>query len=116
MAEPQTSTTAAVIAAAAPLAGQYALIVLAALAGSLCALSWATTTTRVDGAKLLMRVVLTATALTGAIAWVLEAKAGFPASKALVPVAFFIGYFGDRWGEIREALVARLLSFIGGVK
>lgn len=116
MAELQTSTTAAVMAAAAPLAGQYAVIVFAAIGGSLCALSMAKTTTRVDGAKLLMRVVLTATALTGAIAWLLEAKAGLPASKAIAPVAFFIGMFGDRWGEIREAVVNRLLSFIGGGK
>jgi hypothetical protein len=114
MAEPQTTVMAAVVAAVAPLAGQYAVIVFAALAGSLWALSAAQTATRLDGAKLLLRLVLTAAVLTGFVAWALEAKTGFPASKAVAPVAFFIGMFGDRWAEVREAIVRRVVAVIGG--
>jgi hypothetical protein len=116
MAEPQTSATAAIVAAVAPLAGQYAVIVFAALAGSLWALASAKTETRLDGAKLLLRLVLTAAVLTGFVAWALEQQTGFPASKAVAPVAFFIGMFGDRWTDVRDAIVQRVVSVIGGGK
>jgi hypothetical protein len=114
MAEPQASVTALAVALISPLFGQYAVIVFAALAGSLWPLSAAPTATRMDGAKLLLRLVCTSAALSGFVAWALEQKAGFPASQAMAPVAFLIAAMGNRWGELFDKIAQRLGSIIGG--
>jgi hypothetical protein len=114
MAEPQTSVTAVVAALVAPLFGQYAVIIFAALAGGLWPLSAAATQTRTQGALLLLRLILTATVLTGLIAWGLEQKTGFPASKALGPVAFLIAAMGNRWGDVFDKIASRIGSIISG--
>jgi len=110
----KSGVAAALLAVASSLADQYGAVIFFALAGSMCALASANTPTRWDGAKLLARLVVTAAALTGVVAWLLEQHAGLPASKGAVPVAFLIGYVGDRWSEIRDAVVKRCVSIIGG--
>lgn len=82
MAEP-TSTAAGGISLAAlsvamlgPLAGPYALIVFAALAGALWPLSSAEPMTRKAGAWLLLRCTLTSVALTGALSGIVQAQWG----------------------------------------
>lgn len=114
MADHPISPTALVVAGAAPFTGQYAVIVFAALAGALWPLAAAKTATRSEAAMLLVRLVGTAAALTYAIAWVLEQKAGVPASVGLSPVAFLIAAIGNRWGELFDAAVERARRVIRG--
>lgn len=114
MAEPHISPTAIIVAGAAPFTGQYAVIVYAALAGALWPLAAAKTATRFDAAMLLVRLVGTAAALTYAVAWVLEKKAGVPASISLSPVAFVIAAIGNRWGVLFDEVVERVRRVIRG--
>lgn len=114
MPEPQISPTAVIVAGAAPFTGQYAVIVFAALAGALWPLAAAKTATRLEAAMLLVRLVGTAAALTYAVAWLLEQKAGVPASVALSPVAFLIAAIGNRWGLLFDEAVERARRVIRG--
>lgn len=105
------SLAAVSIALLGPMAGPYALIVFAALAGALWPLSAAEAVGRVAGAKLLLRCTLTAVALTSALAMVLQSKWQIPATEALSPVAFLIGALGNGWRPVFEAVGAGL-SFV----
>lgn len=112
MPEPTTGGSVGLVAIAiallGPAAGPYAVIVLSALAGALWALSRSETATRVHGALLLARLVVTAIVLTGAVAWWLESQYKLPAHQLLAPVAFGIGAMGDGWRSVIDGLVARL--------
>jgi len=114
MSEPHSNTAVVAVAIVSPFFGQYAVLLFASLAGSLWALSSASTTTRRDGALLLLRLVATSAALTGFVAWLLEQRLGIPASKAVAPVAFLISAVGDRWRDILDSVVARVRSTITG--
>lgn len=114
MPEPQSNTAAVVVAIVSPFFGQYAIVLFAALAGALWPLSSTSTGTRRDGALLLLRLVATSAALTGFVAWMLEQRLGFPASKAMAPVAFLISAVGDRWRDILDSVVARVRATITG--
>lgn len=125
MAEPTTtaaggiSLTTLFVAVLGPLAGPYALIVFAALAGALWPLSSAETETRAAGAWLLLRCTLTAVALTAFIGQGLDKFYGIPAIEALAPVAFAIGALGNGWRPVFAALagaVAALAGRVGGVR
>lgn len=87
---------AAAITLFGPLAGPYAVILLSALAGALWALAAAPTTTRRQGALLLLRQLLTAVALTGSVAWWLEKSYDWPVHHIIAPIAFAIGMGVDR--------------------
>lgn len=118
MPEPTSTTSVAIVTFAVallgPMAGEYAVIVLSALAGSLWALSKLETATRVAGAALVLRLVLTAVALTGFVAWFLETEYQWPAHHLLAPVAFVIGALGDRWPRIFDAVFQRVRRRIAG--
>lgn len=110
MAEP-TSTAAGGISLAAlsvallgPLAGPYALIVFAALAGALWPLSSAEPMTRKVGAWLLLRCTLTSVALTGALSGIVQAQWGVQALDAFAPVSFLIGALGNGWRPVFESV------------
>lgn len=108
MAEPTSSSSVGIVAIAVallgPMAGEYAVVVLAALAGSLWALSRETTLTRADGAWLVFRLVLTAVALTGFFVWLLEHYYAWPAHQLLSPLAFAIGAVGNGWPGVVDRL------------
>jgi len=111
------SLAAVSIALLGPMAGPYALIVFAALAGALWPLSASETISKAAGAKLLLRCTLTAVALTSALALVLQSKWQIPATEALSPVAFLIGALGNGWRPVFDAVGAALsgvVSRIGG--
>lgn len=118
MTEPTLPATAGIVAIGVallgPMAGPYAVIVLAALAGSLWALAQAPTATRSAGALLLLRLVLSAVVLTSGVAWWLEAQYQWPAHHVLAPVAFVIGMGGDRWRKLADAIVAAVGRKLGG--
>lgn len=93
-----------------PLAGEYATIIFSALIGSLWALSRLKTPTRLQGAVLVLKLTTTAVVLAGWMAWALDAKWGWPAQRFLGPLAFFVAFFGDRWVQVMDALLDRLLQ------
>lgn len=121
MAEPSTSAgvslTVIFVALLGPMAGPYALIAFAALAGAMWPLTASTTTTRMDGAWLLLRCTLMAIVLTVFLASGIERLWEIPANEALAPVALIIGALGNGWrpvfeamGEVIKALIVRFGS------
>lgn len=118
MPEPTTTSaaaaTAASIAILGPLFGDYALIIMASLAGSLWPLSARVTSSPREGGLFIFRMVATASALTGVIAWWLETRWNVPAGKALAPVAFLIAAVGDGWRLVLAAGIRRLGSMLSG--
>lgn len=101
------------IALFGPLAGPYALIVFASLAGALWPLSAATTLTRTAGAWLLMRCTLTAVALTVALSTFLQVHWQIPVGESLAPVAFVVGALGNGWRPVFDSLGVALQAIIG---
>lgn len=117
MAEPTTtggiSLTVIFVALLGPLAGPYALIAFAALAGALWPLSAKTTLTRTEGAWLLLRCTLTAIVLTVAIARIVERLWEIPVNEGLAPVALLIGALGNGWRPVFDALGAAVSAALG---
>lgn len=120
MSEPVSPTGVGLVVLATailgPAAGEYAVIVLSALAGSLWALGKLQTASRAAGALLMLRLMLTAVALTGVSAWWLDAHYQIPAHQLLAPISFSIAALGDRWGPVLDAVSARLARMIGGAQ
>lgn len=116
MSEPTTVAPAGLlaiaIALAGPLAGPYAVIVLAALSGALWALSEAHTR-GAGSAMLVLRLVLTALVLTGAATWWLEVHYDLPSHQILAPVAFLIAAAGNRWRSMAGKLWSLMLRRFG---
>ncbi len=119
MAEPTTTTAGGIsltvlfIALLGPLAGPYILITLAALAGALWPLSASPTSSRVEGAWLLLRCALTALVLTGLIAGLIERVWAVPVNEGLAPVALFIGAMGNGWRPVFSAFAVVVRGWIG---
>jgi len=99
-----------------PLAGPYALIVFAALAGSLWPLSSADAMTRTAGAWLMLRCTLTAVVLTAAVSNYIQTRYEVQAGEAFAPVAFLIGALGNGWRPLFAAVTAAFSRIIGGGK
>lgn len=116
MAEPTTasgiSVTALLIALLGPLAGQYAVIVMAALAGALWPLSTMELPSRRAGAAFLLRIVLSAVLLAGSGAWYLETNYAVPAVHGMAVVAFLIGAMGNGWAPVFKAMRDGLSAFV----
>lgn len=92
--EPTTSTfivTGIVAAVLGPVLGPYALIMFAAVVGSLLAMSKTPQATRLAGLKFIAIGVLVALTITGAVIWAVERYTEIPGNVALMPVAFIIG-------------------------
>lgn len=120
MAEPASTTAgsaglaAILIALLGPAAGEYATIVFAALAGALWPLSSREGLTRTQGAMMVLRLVLTAAAFTGLLAWWVGGQWGVPATTLLAPGAFAISALGDNWRPLITAAGQRLRALITG--
>ena len=108
------SLAAIAVALLGPMAGPYALIVFAALAGALWPLSGAETISRKAGAWLLLRCTLTAIMLTGALAGFVQHKYQVRDAEAFAPIAFFIGALGNGWRPVLDAVGAALKRLLGG--
>lgn len=117
MAEP-TSTSAGIsltmlsVALLGPLAGPYAVIFFAALAGAMWPLSASDTETRTAGAWLLVRCTLTAVILTVFLASMIERQWGVPVYESLAPVALLIGALGNGWRPVFNALGSAMQAAI----
>jgi hypothetical protein len=120
MAEPIQSTLAGVslitlaVAVFGPQAGPYIVIVLGALGGGLWALSSATLETRLQGAWLMLRCLVTAIVLTAMIAGLLGPWLGIDTLETYAAVAFCIGALGNKWIEIIDSIKQRVQSVITG--
>lgn len=118
MAEPSSTSgvglAAVMVALLGPAAGEYATIVFAALAGSLWPLAVSAGIGRTAGALLVLRLVLTSTALTGVTAWAIHAQWGVPVTTSIAPVAFVIAAIGDHWRGLIAALAARAKRALSG--
>ena len=112
MAEPTAPTTVGIVVLASavlgPAAGEYAVIVLSALAGGLWALGKLATPSRTAGALLLLRLLLTAVVLTGGAAWWIDSHYQIPAHQLLAPIAFLIAALGDRWSRVLDKIADKL--------
>jgi hypothetical protein len=108
MAEPTSTSTAGLIGLFVvlfgPLAGEWALVVFAALAGSMWAVGRSDTSNKAQAAILLAKLVVAAVIFTGAVSTVMEHYLGWPATELLAPVAFIIGFIGERWQDILQNL------------
>lgn len=116
MAEPSSSTlsiTALAIALLGPMAGPYALIVFAALAGALWPLSTMPTVTRAQGASFLLRVVASSVVLTGTAAYWMESRYQVPAVQSFAVVSFLIGAMGNGWRPVLAGLRNALVNMVG---
>jgi len=80
----------------------------------LWALSSATLDTRMQGAWLMLRCLVTAIVLTAMIAGLLGPWLGIDALEVYVVVAFIIGALGNKWIEIIEAVKTRMSNIIIG--
>lgn len=88
------------IALASPLLGDHAFILMAALAGAMWPLSSRRSRGIVDNTVFLIRLVATASVLTGFVAHLIELKTGLHAQEVMSPVSFLIGAMGDRWRTV----------------
>lgn len=95
-----------------PLAGPYLVIALGSVSGGLWALSSTTLTTRMQGALLMLRCILTAVLLTAAIASTLGARFDVPVTEMYGVVSLVIGMLGNRWQDIIDAVRDRLRLLI----
>lgn len=118
MPEPTTSTgvglTAGLIALLGPLAGEYATILFASLAGAMWAMARRPASTRLDAALFLVRVVGAAFVFASLLAWGATALFGVPATHALATAAFFVGAVGDRWQSVIGDLLDRVRTVVRG--
>lgn len=119
MAEPIIQTAAAGVslvtlatAIAGPLAGPYVVIAMGGVSGGLWALSSADSQTRIQGAMLMLRCVLTAVLLTALIAQVLGARFGIQVTELYGIVSLVIGMLGNRWQDIIDAVRDKLRMLI----
>lgn len=101
-----------------PNVGPYAVILLGSIAGALWALSSAAVETRMQGAWLMGRCVITAIVLTAFIARFLGPYLSFAEGESYSIVSFIIGALGNRWQDIFDAIKTRLATLIttGGPK
>ena len=123
MAEPTYTTgvsiAALAIAMAGPLAGPYALILFAALAGSLWPLSAAATITRTAGAWLVLRCTLTSVVLTGGASVWMATQYGWQINELIAPVAFVFGALGNGWRAVLDTIggvVSSIMQRLGAPK
>lgn len=101
-----TSLTVLFVAACGPMAGPYAVIVFAALAGSLWSLLAARTAGRPEGFWLLLRCTGTSVVLASLGATLMERVLGIPSIELLAPVALFIAAMGDGWRPVFAGVAA----------
>jgi hypothetical protein len=94
-----------------PLFGYYAMIIFASLAGALWPLSNRPSGDPGNSALFVLRLVLTATALTAGVAVYIESQWGFRSSLATAPIAFCIGAIGDNWLTLINRVVQRVSAF-----
>lgn len=125
MAEPNSTTTAAHIgvsisgglaAALGPVMGTWIAVVFCACVGALWAIQEEKTETKLAAIRLLFMYAVTSVIFTGTVAYFVTEKTGLPMEYALPSAAFFISFFGNKYGPLKDAAVSRAKSLIGGTQ
>lgn len=109
--------TAALIALAGPVVGEYSAILFCSFIGAMWALSGrspADHLPRAEGAWFVFRMMGTAVVFSSVIDWAVEKYWDVPEHLALAGVEFFIAFVGDRWREILAGLIERVMSRLRG--
>lgn len=118
MAEPNSTGIGVVVlllGGLSPFLGQFALIVACSLIGAMWSLQRANTEgNKKQGALFLLRIVLTAVALSGAGATALGNLIGIDTYDAMAVVALVIGAIGNGWKTIFDLILKRLTSTVSG--
>ena len=121
MTDPTTATAAAgasftggMIILLGPVIGPWVAVILASFAGGMWAIGKADTETRLNAFVMLVRIVMTALVLTGAVATLAADYLQSLGEHILPAVAFSIGLVGDKFGLLREVAFKKLRSVIGG--
>jgi hypothetical protein len=121
MSEPTTSAfvaTGAIAVILGPVFGPFALLLFAAAAGAMLAMSKAPSMTRMEGFRFIVVGVAIALTLTGFAVWLVERYTPIPGNLALMPLAFalsagrdtllkLIERGGDALGKFFDALATR---------
>lgn len=113
MAEPTAPSfliAGAIATALGPILGPSVLIAFGAVAGSMLALSKASTSGWKDAIKFVLVGVIVAIAITGAAAWVLDWLWGVPQTLSLMPVAAVIGAARTSLLELMQKLIDVIAS------
>jgi len=95
-----------------PVVGPLALLLFAAVMGSLLAMSRTTTTTRWEGFKFLAVGVGISLVLTGLAVWAVERYTPIPGNIALMPVAFVIAAARNSLMGLIEMAIAAAGGFL----
>ena len=118
MAEPNSTGIGVVvllIGGLSPFLGQFGLIVACSLIGAMWSLKRANTEgNKKEGAKFLLRIVLTACVLSGAGASLLANWLGIELYDAMAIVALVIGGIGNDWKAIFAIAGNKLKSLVSG--
>jgi hypothetical protein len=114
MSEPTTSAYVAMGAVAmmlGPVFGPFALLLFAAAAGAMLAMSKAPSMTRWQGVRFILVGMAIALALTGLAVWLVERYTPIPGNLALMPLAFAISAGRDFLLKLIERGVNALGTF-----
>lgn len=111
--DPQkTAIAAGIVGTSSVIAGQYALIVLAALFGALVALSREGQTSAQSGAAFIFRAVsISAFTTMFATGWLYTRYpelSALPAHSVIMAAAFLIAMVGDGWFRIKDWLLQKI--------
>lgn len=104
--DPTTALAAGTVTSLSPLLGDYAIIMLGAVAGALCALS----NLELRGWKwfwYFFRAVVTSTMTASFAAIYIGNLINHPVQVLLMPVSFIIAYMADQWPKLKDYLVER---------
>ncbi len=106
-ADPTTIAAAGTITSLSPILGEYAIILLGAVAGALCALSSMDLHGRKGFLYFFRAVTMSAMTASFAAAY-LSDLIGHPVQQLLMPAAFIIALVGDNWLGLKDWLLSRI--------
>lgn len=92
--------------------GPIVTVIASATVGALVSLGEVATSSRLEALRHVGTYVSMAVVLSGTFSWMLEHFTGLPAVEVLALVAFSVGWVGNRWSTLRNALVAGASSFL----
>jgi hypothetical protein len=91
--------------------GPIVTVIAAATVGALVSLGEVATSSRLEALRYVGTYVSMAIFLSGTFSWMVEHFTGLPAVEVLALVAFGVGWVGNRWAALRNALVAGASAF-----
>lgn len=108
------SMTGGLVVWLGPEVGPWVSVFVAAFVGAMWTVGAVETVTRLHAGLIMLRIILTACILTGALAYFLANYTSIPLDHVLPLTAFGLGALGDKFGTLKDAVVMRLRALIGG--